>query len=775
MAKKKHRTPIAPPWSVIKRRAEKAIREGRFQQALDLVKQVHKAEPTPAHLELLRQAYLGRTRQLRTQGQTGNALTVLNAALMVDNTAPAWLEQVAEEMARCGEVKRAMDLLAQVPESAARPRVLAGAADAAMQQEAAGRALLPESLHADFDRILLAFRQTEAGKDDDARATLQGVGLRSPFLEWKLLLRGLQAYYANDDARALENWQRLAPDRLPVRLAAPFRSRIDPEFRAAQSPEMHAALQSQHDRMDGRESLLPKLRKLRGLLTNQDSLAAAFRQAEALLPALRRDAPQLEARLASCFYWTALDTGPDDIPRYKRVFGSPADDPNFYRLIALAHERGENSAEGHKNWQMVEKEIAADPNRWPPGQSERARALIWLRMGRNAAGIPDDKEIAKLPPYLRNHPDRPRPLNPSTEQCFRRALELAPDLLEAHENLIQWRRRAGQNAKAEQAARSLLEHFPDYPPTLEVLSDLLVEKDEYIEALELLRRAAKANPLNRDLRVKLVTVHMLAGRGYSLADRFDEARREYQAALSLEDPPEAYTILGRWAASEYRAEQTERAEELIAQAKEKAPSVLTVAYLMLVESIRLKLDRSIKARFDKEFKAGLAEPATAASAAALVAWTSDLQESAVVYHGQKTQTKKVAAYVERAAGADFNESQMERVCGALVNLQLVRAARRFLDAAVAKFPTNPFFLYWLADMSIIRNPGYGTVVEAKSMLETARRLAEALPPGARRDGLLQNIQESLDALAAANPFGMGYMPDFFEGIFGGWDNDEYDE
>jgi hypothetical protein len=134
----------------------------------------------------------------------------------------------------------------------------------------------------------------------------------------------------------------------------------------------------------------------------------------------------------------------------------------------------------------------------------------------------------------------------------------------------------------------------------------------------------------------------------------------------------------------------------------------------------------------------------------------------------------VAAYVEKASDADFTETQMERVCAALIDLKSVRAARRFLDAAVDKFPTNPLFRYWLAEMYMVRGPGYGTAFEAKSMLEDARRLAEALPHGARRDKLLHDIQERLGALAAANPFGMGFMPDFFERMFGGRD-DDYDD
>ena len=86
---------------------------------------------------------------------------------------------------------------------------------------------------------------------------------------------------------------------------------------------------------------------------------------------------------------------------------------------------------------------------------------------------------------------------------------MAPDLLEAHEGLIQLHRRARRNAKAEKAARHLLEQFPDHLPTLEALSDMLLEKEEYIEALELLQRAWKANPLNRDFAAKVAAAHLL--------------------------------------------------------------------------------------------------------------------------------------------------------------------------------------------------------------------------------------------------------------------------
>src|SRR5262249_7644564 len=160
---------------------------------------------------------------------------------------------------------------------------------------------------------------------------------------------------------------------------------------------------------------------------------------------------------AACFYWAVIDAGPDEVRRYQRVFGRPADDPNFSRLHALAYDKYGNRTDAHKSWQQYEQDVAADPARWPGGQADRVRALLWLRRGRNAAAVLDDEQAATLPKFLRDDPDRPRPLRPSAEQCYQRALELAPDLLEAHEALFRLHRLAGRDAKAEKAARALLE------------------------------------------------------------------------------------------------------------------------------------------------------------------------------------------------------------------------------------------------------------------------------------------------------------------------------
>src|SRR5262249_18356976 len=159
---KKHHPPSGGD---LQARIERTRREGKYQQALDLVKQLYKAEPTPAHLELLKDTYLRRAEQLRGQGYLRDAATVVEAAVRFDENNAEWAGKLAAEMGRCGEVTRALALADRLPEGA-RGGVLGPLVDGAIQQGKAGRDLLPANLQPEYDQVVLAFQHAEAGRDD---------------------------------------------------------------------------------------------------------------------------------------------------------------------------------------------------------------------------------------------------------------------------------------------------------------------------------------------------------------------------------------------------------------------------------------------------------------------------------------------------------------------------------------------------------------------------------------------------------------------------------
>jgi tetratricopeptide (TPR) repeat protein len=762
----------------LKARVQRAMSEGRFQTALELARSLAKAEPSPAHSELLRKATLGRARQLRTQGHTRDACTVLdNATHLSDN--PAWLAQVAEEYAACGEARKALNLLNGVPDAQARPRILAQVADAAVRQGKAGRDALPEALRGQLDLVLAAFAQAEAGQDEAARASLQGIGLRSPFLEWKLLLRGLLAYYQNDTARVLENWQRLDASRLPARLAAPLRFVLDAAFRVAQPPATQAALQRQADRLQG-SGLAQPLRAIQVALANERQLPQAFRLTEQLVPTLRREAPALVPRLGSCFCWAIIDHGmPEDVARYKRVFGVPADDPCLARLQALAFEQHGEMTEAHRCWQEFERSVVANPAAWPGVQANHVRALVWCHMGHNAANVPDFKELGDLPPFLRDHPQRPRALKPSAEECYRRSIELAPDALEPYEAVFERLRDTKKPSQAIEAGRRLLERFPDHVKTLEAVADLQMAKRHYAEALGLLERALKANPLERRLRAKLSTVHSFHARTFAETERFVEARAEYQAALAFSECQSDATVLCKWAACEFKAGALERAEELLHQGHAGAGSRLAVAYSMLIESIRLKLPRPLKSRFDTKFKQALGDPPSGEAAAALAETAAAHRVAGITYHGQKTHEKKVLAYLDKARKGELSEQQLGEVCAALKALEVPRLLRSYILLGQKRCPQSPFFFLAEAEQNLAGGPRRASFWRTETLLKKARQLAMALPRDERQKTFLELVQQYEQELRILNPFasmfgGMG-SPRILDDLFHPGEDDFEDE
>lgn len=757
-------------------RIRKAMNETRTQQALELARQLFKHEPTPEHKHLLRTTYVARARQLRTQGNSRDAATVIENAVPLGDDAPAaWLAEVAQELASCGLIRKAIELQARLAEPDAQARILGHAVDAALSQGRKGRNLLTAELQPAFDLMVRAFEQAEAGQDDLARETLQGIGLQSPFLEWKVMLRGLLAYYQKDDAKAVENWQRLNADRLSARLIAPLRFTIDRDYRAGQSAETQRILQKQADRLQG-PSLLQSLRALQARLAVPEHLPQAFQFAEGIVQALRQQAPHLASRLAACFYWSVVDIGePEDIERFRRVFGAPPDDPRLDRLRALLFERRHSLRPAHYSWQQFEQTVAANPAAWSAGAADpqavanRVRALVWEHLGRLAALVPDVDAMPDLPDAFRNLP-RPTPLDPGAEACYRKSIELAPDRVQGYQSLLGHFMQGEKYNEAAEVAQRLLERFPDHVATLETLATLRMQQERYGEALELFQKALQGNPLDRRLRAQIGMAHTYHARELAEQKRFAEARAEYQAALADDHGADRTSVLCKWAACEFKAGAEDQAEELLHQALASADHRLAVAFSMLIETIRFKLPK-LKGRFDKEFTAALAEPPQAAVAVAVAQTAAAHRVAEVKYRGQKTHEKKILDYLERARKVEFSEEQLARLCEALDDLDATTLMRSFATQGKKRFPRNPFFPFHEAESYVLLGPRECPIDKVQRLLQKVRKLAQDLPPDDKKQALLDKV-EHIEETISAGP--MDFMREMM-GMFAGLDQDDVDD
>jgi tetratricopeptide (TPR) repeat protein len=740
----------------------KARRENRTQQALELVRQLIKQEPTDEHRDLLRQVTLERGQQLQTDGKPRDAVTVLTHALTLGG-GPGYVADVAQKLAACGGIGPALAALPQIADPMQRQRVIQCGADAAMAKGPQGKVWLPADLHPAFDLIVQAFAHYEARRDDEARAALQGIGLQSPFLEWKLLLRGLLAFAINDDARAVENWQRLDPARLPSRLCATMRATIDPAFLAAQPFTVQQTLRAKTLQQQGLP-IASLMRELRDLL-HKEQLAPAFRKVDPIITILKRDHPALVARLAQCFYWAIIDHGEaEDLPRYARAFGFPADDPHLRRLNALALETRGMWPDAHEAWQDFINEVANNPTAWPGETGRRVQALIWARMADNAGPTRKrGRPTGIFPGFL----DEPSPLKPTAEQCLEKAIKLAPDRLESYLALLASYRMAGKDAKARRVGNDLLKLFPDHFETLATMAAICMDSKDFKKAQEYLEKAIQANPLERRLRTALARAKQNYGLALTLASKFDEAREQYEQALHVRDGSKT-PLLCQWAVAELKSKNPQRAAELIAQTQAEPNHRLACLFGLVGESVRAKLPTADKKRIAKDFKDALVQTPTPPEVLVLVESAAHQRETHDdAFVGQKTQEKTILKFLDSVNYSNFDEKQLSRLCDSLKALEARRPWLRCVTHAHRHFKKNPDFCLSFADYHLADKSHFARPYRVEQFLDEARRLAKEMPRGELQQQLLESIKAREARLAekiANNPTMRDVLDRIFDGL-----------
>jgi tetratricopeptide (TPR) repeat protein len=713
VAKKK--AAAAPPTAA---KIEKALRTGDHAGALALARDLHALTPTADTLATRKKTIVAAADFFAEQNKYVDFNRVMDEAAHLAPGDAAWTAERACLLARGGKLNEALALA----DDAVRPKVIAHGVDRALRLQA--RDTLPEDLRAGYDAIVLAFRQHEAGNEDAARAALDPIGLRSPFLEWKVLLRGLLAHASGDDARAADNFARLDSSRVPARLAA-----------ALSNSQLATS------------TLVGGLRAVARELGRDRPMVQAFRAAEAVLPELKSAAPHLVPRLANCLYFALLKQGqPDDLPRYRKHFGDPPHDPTFSNLQAQIGELIGQFEQAHSHWQKFDEWLATAPPGWGGELARRARAVVWVRMGENAEKVDERRRAAATDDW--GPPRRkPKPLDPPAVACFRRATELAPDWAVAAHSLFEALIEAKKPADAEAAARDFLTRDPTYLPAVVALAELLQLQGRAGEAADLWLRAVALNPLDRVTRFRSA-VAVVTGSPDNAAAILDS-----QKPLLDEHAPAA--SVGLRAVIALKAGRADEAAEL----REKALAVpglrVATALRLAVDTARAKAKPADKRAADKLLADALAVSPTPMEVTQALAALDSYAFDGVTYRGSKTHAKKLLDLAPQCVAATAPELDFERLCEILVTKREWKVAVKVIDACRRRFPANPLFAVLRAEAALGRNE---RVWAAEQLLLAARKLAEKATEQRHRD-LGERIDDLLKRLGGPLAFLGGFFDD----------------
>ncbi len=708
-------------------RLQRARNEGRTVTALELAREAHKRFPSPDHQSVYRDVLMERGDQLLREGRNAEAAQLFVNAMPLA-TSPEFKALLAEKLAAVGMIAQARELFASLPAGVPGTAVAGILVDAALIKGPPGKAELSADLHAGFDQILQAFDHSAKERDDDARAALQPIGLQSPFLEWKVFLRGLLAYYAGDDAKALENWQRLEPKRTPWRLSAPLRSQIDPVFREAQSSDTQQSLRKAFQRSQG-NTLTASLEEIHRCLNDKKKLSAGFRLAKQVAPVLQRDYPKLLPRLAYCFFWAVVDKGvPDHLDLFADVFGSaPDDSPDMHRLQALATEMRGADAVSHAAWQAFEHWVLREPQNWPAGQTNFVRAVIWERMGCNAKNVEEETD-AKL--------------TPDAETCLRRSIELAPGRLQPHAILVRElyeSEDAEKRKSAIKAGRELLAHFPDHVTTLVCLGHLYLEQDKPELAAEFYERALKVNPLERRLRDHLGRAHFANACRLATGPVLISARKKWvlnpaefraalEKALAFMEGNKTY-LLCRWAFLEKQIKDEAGYRAAIDRALAVPHQRVAVAYGLWCESARAKLKPALRKPYEQAFLDALQQSTTVEEFLSLAETAAKLHVPR--FPNQPALEKSAQAALRKVPLKTLSEPQFETFCKHLNALGADTFWGQVCEEGLRLFPRNVGLRLGLVEKALKgasrKRRNWSTIYNMKTMLEKVRAHWAELP------------------------------------------------
>ncbi|MHB8900574.1 MAG: hypothetical protein ACYC6Y_17615, partial [Thermoguttaceae bacterium] len=276
---------------------QRSLSRGEYKQALKDARVGYRQSPTPELRCFLEHAYIGRAQQLARSGLREDARRVVAELLDLGVTETAVEAGLPDLLLSVGMLDRLPERLDRLT-SEDRNRLTIKAADQEVVRPGNAPASMKE-LRSEASRIRTALEAVE--RDDDAAATeqLREIPRQSLFADWKFFVRGLMAYYRKDRVEMEANWDRLDPERVAAKIAAPLKV-----MAGIPSPQSDVQLRMKVERLERQaasQAALSSLMRLRQLLADHDwpQLIKAFRSARQTLRGLAGDGyPRVVACLA---------------------------------------------------------------------------------------------------------------------------------------------------------------------------------------------------------------------------------------------------------------------------------------------------------------------------------------------------------------------------------------------------------------------------------------------------------------------------------------------
>ncbi|MGL6077002.1 MAG: tetratricopeptide repeat protein [Fimbriiglobus sp.] len=558
--------------------------------------------------------------------------------------------------------------------------------------------------------VLQAFALFSEGKDEPAREALNAIGMKSAANDWKLLLRGLMAFHAADDPRALENWRRLDPNRLPARIAAPFRAKIEESYSGTLHPRHAARVRGQYRKLQ-LDTIGDALYRIKLEVEKDDPLNKAFTISEKLSSIVRTKNPDVWKRLGQVFYWEVLRSGnPEDMPKHLRIFGRNELDPDYHRMNAIGF--GGDPPQAVKYWLKYEAWLATGLPHVPEALVRAMRAealgeaLHYTDMMHSTLSAPPDLMAMLLDSFGQKAAKTMKSLQkeaatgPKPEELTDRLMALDPLnstlILDRMEQLIE--REAFREASS--LGEKYVAHGGQDIEILKFLSKACSGAGDFEKGMKYLDKVRELNPLDKSLDVdqKGAVINYVV----SLTEKAD-SKGILKATESWKNDP--VTTIGDIMITVSRAlaflvdKDSERYQATLDTLGERQNSA-SVLLIRAIHAKALKLKPAVCKPFDAALTALWKSKFTVGDCimmlSALILWT----QAKFSFRGDKTYPGKVMTQMIAAikTATHLDVATLLMVMSDVGRIYGAKSALKILDQVSPLFVNNALILVLCAEL-----------------------------------------------------------------------------
>lgn len=738
-------------------RIEASREAGKLTTAIDMAKECRRRASNPAHMELLGDLYIQRGRQLIDKHMHAEALMVLKNALSLGRGSAELLQMIFECGLQARQYTSAVTALSSLDEPSFRRRAQSLLVDEALVAGEMLERLCDPAIREGVQRIRRAYAALEQGNHEAANDELKPIGLSHPCAGWKWLLRGLGAYLRGEPERACASWERVVGSPRAGRLAELLRSALisDEEETSndAGKRESTSALRARGIKHfeNRRVSLLEQIKEAMA----DDHPKRLMKLCNELLTTHDMENRPAYARRLGRAICTFMAEDDERVYQFNSVFRKLPEDPLLLRAAAVTAEQ-EAPGDAVMLWKQFAERLD-EVKAILPEQRDRARAMIWRRMGDQA------RRGDSIPGGYSDFYEYDRRPRACAVQCYRKSLKYDPSDLRTHEKLLDLMAEERDLQQAEREANAILERWPAHVSSLLLLGMAAMKRDAFRKALKFLNRARQSDPFDNRIPEQMRRCYLLSALRRLEQGKLDLARQDYEQAEPLsESGADRSLVYCKRAALEWLAGDAAQGEAYLERALSAGTAPVAVYLQLVVELERAGVPVEVRRRFEAALSAEWKCPATAEGAMSMVTLMRALDAEEIDYPSRQDHERALQDYLRTSCKkVTFSEEQMLEICKYLEEAEAWRTLETLAWQGAKRFRENYRFALFVGRS----HAGRG----ARRMPRSTRRLLEKAGRQAVEADDLEALSE-MAMLVSGNPRELGLPPaaqllEMLEGVF----------